>query len=66
MNSLTSFELNFCVFEHSYVWVAAGKQLDLEKHVGVGGYGYPALVALNLKKAVYAPLKSAFELDQIM
>ncbi|XP_014502804.1 protein disulfide-isomerase like 2-2 [Vigna radiata var. radiata] len=51
---------------YSYVWVAAGKQLDLEKQVGVGGYGYPALVALNLKKAVYAPLKSAFELDQII
>ncbi|KAG2391115.1 hypothetical protein LR48_Vigan07g050100 [Vigna angularis] len=50
----------------NYVWVAAGKQLDLEKQVGVGGYGYPALVALNLKKAVYAPLKSAFELDQII
>lgn len=50
----------------SYVWVAAGRQPDLEKHVGVGGYGYPALVALNLKKAVYAPLKSAFELDHIM
>ncbi|KAH1263423.1 Protein disulfide isomerase-like 2-3 [Glycine max] len=50
----------------NYVWVAAGKQPDLEKNVGVGGYGYPALVALNLKKAVYAPLKSAFELDQII
>ncbi|RDY10396.1 Protein disulfide isomerase-like 2-3, partial [Mucuna pruriens] len=50
----------------NYVWVAAGKQPDLEKHVGVGGYGYPALVALNLKKAVYAPLKSAFELDHII
>ncbi|XP_057441708.1 protein disulfide isomerase-like 2-3 [Lotus japonicus] len=51
---------------YSYVWVAAGKQPDLEKSVGVGGYGYPALVALNIKKAVYAPLKSAFELDQII
>lgn len=50
----------------SYVWAAAGKQQDLENHVGVGGYGYPALVALNLKKGAYAPLKSAFELDQIM
>ncbi|KAI4308413.1 hypothetical protein L6164_031492 [Bauhinia variegata] len=44
---------------------AAGKQPDLEKHVGVGGYGYPALVALNLKKGFYAPLKSAFELEHI-
>ncbi|KAK4492825.1 hypothetical protein RD792_000150 [Penstemon davidsonii] len=49
-----------------YLWAAAGKQPDLEKHVGVGGYGYPALVALNLKKKAFAPLKSAFELDQII
>ncbi|CAN1220030.1 Protein disulfide isomerase-like 2-3 [Linum perenne] len=49
----------------NYVWVAAGKQPNLETAVGVGGYGYPALVALNLKKAVYAPLKSAYELQHI-
>ncbi|KAJ7960317.1 protein disulfide-isomerase like 2-2-like [Quillaja saponaria] len=51
---------------YSYIWAAAGKQPDLEKHVGVGGYGYPALVALNIKKGVYAPLKSAYELDYII
>ncbi|GMH11009.1 hypothetical protein Nepgr_012850 [Nepenthes gracilis] len=51
---------------YSFVWAAAGKQLDVEKHVGVGGYGYPAMVALNLKKGAYAPLKSAFELDHIV
>ncbi|XP_043691074.1 protein disulfide isomerase-like 2-3 [Telopea speciosissima] len=50
---------------YSFVWAAAGKQPDLEKLVGVGGYGYPALVALNVKKRAYAPLRSAFELDQI-
>lgn len=54
---------DFCI---SYVWTAAGKQTDLENQVGVGGYGYPALVALNVKKGAYAPLRSAFELDQIM
>nr|GMD33536.1 protein disulfide isomerase-like 2-3 [Ipomoea batatas] len=48
---------------YSFVWAAAGKQPDLEKHVGVGGYGYPALVALSRK--AYAPLKSAFQHDQI-
>jgi len=58
-------KLNFPV-SYSYVWVAAGKQPDLEKRVGVGGYGYPALVALNVKKGAFAPLKSAFELDHIM
>ncbi|KAK4420561.1 protein disulfide isomerase-like 2-3 [Sesamum alatum] len=51
---------------YSYLWAAAGKQPDLEKHVGVGGYGYPALVALNLKKKAYAPLRSAFERDHII
>ncbi|KAF3617183.1 Protein disulfide-isomerase like 2-2 [Capsicum annuum] len=48
-----------------FVWVGAGKQPDLEKHVGVGGYGYPAMVALNVKKGVYAPLKSAFQRQPI-
>ncbi|KAF2292344.1 hypothetical protein GH714_020374 [Hevea brasiliensis] len=51
---------------YSYVWSAAGKQPDLEKHVGVGGYGYPAMVAWNVKKGAYAPLKSAFELEHII
>ncbi|KAE8654905.1 Protein disulfide-isomerase like 2-2 [Hibiscus syriacus] len=51
---------------YSYVWAAAGKQPDLEMRVGVGGYGYPALVALNIKKGAYAPLKSAFELEHII
>ncbi|CAO2814215.1 unnamed protein product [Amaranthus hypochondriacus] len=51
---------------YSFVWTAAGKQPDLENNVGVGGYGYPAMVALNAKKGAYAPLKSAFELDHIV
>lgn len=57
--------IKYCI-DCSYVWAAAGKQPELEKQVGVGGYGYPALVALNLKKKAYAPLRSAFERDQIM
>ncbi|XP_042397783.1 protein disulfide isomerase-like 2-3 [Zingiber officinale] len=51
---------------YSFVWSASGKQADLENQVGVGGYGYPALVALNVKKGAYAPLKSAFQHDQII
>ncbi|GJN33831.1 hypothetical protein PR202_gb22457 [Eleusine coracana subsp. coracana] len=43
----------------------AGKQPELEKLVGVGGYGYPAMVALNVKKGAYAPLRSAFQRDEI-
>lgn len=56
--------MRLCQF-YSFVWVGAGKQPDLEKHVGVGGYGYPAMVALNVKKGVYAPLKSAFQRQPI-
>nr|GEW67537.1 protein disulfide isomerase-like 2-3 [Tanacetum cinerariifolium] len=51
---------------YSYVWAAAGKQPGLENHIGVGGYGYPALIALNIKKGAYASLKSAFEQQQII
>ncbi|KAJ4745854.1 Protein disulfide-isomerase like 2-2 [Rhynchospora pubera] len=51
---------------YSFVWAAAGKQSDLETKVGVGGYGYPAMVALNTKKGVYAPLKSSFQKDPII
>ncbi|KAJ6830260.1 protein disulfide isomerase 8 precursor [Iris pallida] len=50
---------------YSFVWTAAGKQANLENQVGVGGYGYPALIALNVKKGVYAPLRSAFQFDQV-
>lgn len=65
-----SFELHilsqmfFCLC--SFVWTAAGKQANLENQVGVGGYGYPAMVALNVKKGAYAPLRSAFQRDEIM
>lgn len=48
-----------------YVWASAGKQPALEQAVGVGGYGYPAMVALNVKKSVFAPMRSAFEVDPI-
>ncbi|PRQ52654.1 putative protein disulfide-isomerase [Rosa chinensis] len=65
LQQLLSVAEKFKKSPYSYVWAAAGKQQDLENRVGVGGYGYPALVALNVKKGAYAPLKSAFELDQI-
>ncbi|KAF9589490.1 hypothetical protein IFM89_024761 [Coptis chinensis] len=48
------------------VLIAASKQPVIEKQVGVGGYGYLAMVALNVKKGAQAPLRGAFELDQII
>ncbi|KAK9074078.1 hypothetical protein SSX86_006675 [Deinandra increscens subsp. villosa] len=66
LETLLSIAEKFKRNPYSYVWAAAGKQPELEKNVGVGGYGYPALVALNIKKGAYAPLRSAFERDQII
>ncbi|XP_031473210.1 protein disulfide isomerase-like 2-3 [Nymphaea colorata] len=66
IETLLSVAEKFKKHAYSYLWVAAGKQAALEAEVGVGGYGYPALVALNVKKAVYAPLRSAFELEHIV
>ncbi|EFJ25662.1 hypothetical protein SELMODRAFT_232026 [Selaginella moellendorffii] len=51
---------------YGYLWAEAGKQPSLEKAVQVGGYGYPALVALNVKKAVFLPLRSAFEPSSVL
>eukprot|EP00270_Netrium_digitus_P011338 TRINITY_DN35_c0_g1_i5.p1 TRINITY_DN35_c0_g1~~TRINITY_DN35_c0_g1_i5.p1 ORF type:complete len:440 (-),score=150.18 TRINITY_DN35_c0_g1_i5:181-1500(-) len=48
---------------YGYAWAEAGAHEDLETTLGVGGYGYPAVVALNAKKKVYAPFKSALEDD---
>eukprot|EP00271_Cylindrocystis_brebissonii_P009387 TRINITY_DN241_c0_g1_i1.p1 TRINITY_DN241_c0_g1~~TRINITY_DN241_c0_g1_i1.p1 ORF type:complete len:455 (-),score=83.18 TRINITY_DN241_c0_g1_i1:550-1914(-) len=50
---------------YSYVWTAASVQPELEQALGVGGYGYPALIALNVKKAVYAPFKSSFQEEHL-
>ncbi|XP_031105497.1 protein disulfide isomerase-like 2-3 [Ipomoea triloba] len=65
LETLLSVAEKFKTKPYSYVWAAAGKQPDLEKHVGVGGYGYPALVVLSVKNQVYAPLKSSFQHDHI-
>ncbi|KAL4431619.1 hypothetical protein ABPG77_001461 [Micractinium sp. CCAP 211/92] len=45
----------------SYLWAEGGAQPRLEENFGVGGYGYPALIAFNPSKSKYASLRSAFE-----
>lgn len=39
---------------YSYFWAEAGAQAGLEQNVGVGGFGYPAVVAVSPKRNVYA------------
>lgn len=44
----------------SWFWIEGGAQSAVEANVGVGGYGYPAFVALNPAKLKYSTLKSGF------
>ncbi|XP_078481736.1 protein disulfide-isomerase A6-like [Ciona intestinalis] len=46
-----------------WAWLPANANPELEKSLKVGGSGYPALVALNKKKDVYALYMGAFSDD---
>lgn len=48
-----------------WLWTSAGAQPALEQAVGIGGYGYPAMVALSAKKSVYSPLKLSFNFKSV-
>ncbi|CAG9536911.1 unnamed protein product [Cercopithifilaria johnstoni] len=43
-----------------WVWTEAGKQTELEKAFGMGGFGYPALAALSYRKMKFSMLKGSF------
>ena len=43
-----------------WVWTAAGVQPKLEAAFDVGGFGFPALVAINAKKKKFATLRGAY------
>ncbi|XP_025092026.1 protein disulfide-isomerase A6 homolog [Pomacea canaliculata] len=43
-----------------WLWTEAGAQSELEESLDIGGSGYPALAAVNLKKMKYSPLRGPF------
>jgi protein disulfide-isomerase A6 len=49
----------------SWLWSSAGQQAALENNFGVGGFGYPALVAYKPKDGKFAIPKGAFDQTQI-
>eukprot|EP00245_Coleochaete_scutata_P003436 TRINITY_DN15060_c0_g1_i1.p1 TRINITY_DN15060_c0_g1~~TRINITY_DN15060_c0_g1_i1.p1 ORF type:complete len:458 (-),score=112.74 TRINITY_DN15060_c0_g1_i1:645-2018(-) len=65
IETLTQVAEKFKRKPYKYLWVEAGKQPELEKVVGVGGYGYPAMVAINVNKLKQAPFKGGFEKSMI-
>ena len=44
-----------------WIWAEAGVQSKLEDALGMGGFGYPAMAAVNVRKMKYATLKGAFD-----
>ncbi|XP_041105598.1 protein disulfide-isomerase A6-like [Polyodon spathula] len=43
-----------------WLWMEAGAQMDLEQSLGIGGFGYPAMAAVNYRKMKFALLKGSF------
>merc|ERR1712079_745723 len=48
-----------------YVWTEAMSQPKLESSLGVGGFGYPALAAVSLKKGKCAVMRGSFSQDGV-
>ncbi|KHN88358.1 putative protein disulfide-isomerase A6 [Toxocara canis] len=48
-----------------WIWTEAGKQPDLEEAFGMGGFGYPAMAAVNYRKMKFSMLKGSFGKDGI-
>lgn len=49
----------------AYLWAEAVQQPELEESLGLGGFGYPAMAALNIRKMKYTWLKGSFGFDGI-
>ena len=48
-----------------WIWAEAMTQPKLEESLDIGGFGYPALAALNAKKMQFALLRGSFSKDGI-
>ncbi|CAF3609700.1 unnamed protein product [Rotaria sordida] len=60
LTMLKNFAENYKRNRWGWLWVEAFRQQKLEDAVGIGGFGYPAQVAINTRKGKYAVLKGAF------
>ena len=46
-----------------WLWTEAMQQEKLEQSLGVGGFGYPALAAVSMKKGKCAVMRGSFSAD---
>jgi len=49
----------------AYLWTEAFQQSQLEPVLGIGGFGYPAVAAVNHKKSRYVSMVRAFNADNL-
>lgn len=49
-----------CVVIDRWLWTEAGAQMELESAMGIGGFGYPAMAAINSRKMKFALLRGSF------
>eukprot|EP00049_Salpingoeca_infusionum_P017723 m.354122 g.354122 ORF g.354122 m.354122 type:complete len:443 (+) comp16922_c0_seq1:176-1504(+) len=49
-----------------WVWTSAGAQSSIESAMDVGGFGYPAMAAINAKKLKFATLRAAYTQESIV
>ncbi|CAK9304476.1 unnamed protein product [Gordionus sp. m RMFG-2023] len=43
-----------------WLWTEAGQQPEIERALDIGGFGYPAMAAVNTKKKIYTVLRGPF------
>ncbi|XP_030830286.1 protein disulfide-isomerase A6 homolog [Strongylocentrotus purpuratus] len=48
-----------------WVWTSAGEHSKLEESLGIGGFGYPAMAAVNTRKQKFSILKGSFSKEGI-
>lgn len=49
----------------AHLWVEANAQPELEKALEIGGFGYPALAAVNIRKMAYSLMRGPFSTEGI-
>lgn len=49
----------------AYLWMQAGDQPDLEQALEIGGFGYPALAVLNVRKMKFSIMRGSFSYEGI-
>jgi len=48
-----------------WLWTQGGDHLNVEEALDIGGFGYPAMAAVNLKKGKYSLFRGSFSADGV-